>query len=197
MVIKKSDKLTLDLVIQSLKQQELVIAPCDTIYGFLGSVPNSDALIRKIKGRNELNPFLRLINSFDISTISDFKFPKWLYDFWPGALTVIVPLKKGLRDVSGVSSVALRFPDDKWLCSIIEGVGGMIYSTSVNRSGNPPMNDIDKIVNEFQNEVSLIVDQEGPLNGLPSTLLDFREFPYEIRRSGAVDISSKLLNTRK
>lgn len=192
MVTKKEEQECLQQAVQSLKAGMPVIAPCDTIYGFLGIVPQCDSEIRAVKGREEIKPFLRLISSADLSSITDIEIPAWVNQYWPGPLTVIVPFKEGQSDPTGTASVALRYPDDPWLCELVEKSGGMLYSTSVNRAGNPPMNHIDRIIAEFGDEVPLIIDG-GEIDGLPSTIVDLSSSPCRVLRQGAVEIPEEYL----
>ena len=87
-----------------------MIIPTDTVYGFSGIVDssehfNTDAIIRKIKGREEYKPFIQLIAApEDIVKYTDDVVPKKLLDCWPGPLTIIVlgHLRLGHRSVRDV-----------------------------------------------------------------------------------------------
>ena len=138
-----------------LKCGKICVLPTDTVYGFSGIAENSlqakfgtDAKIRKIKGREEKKPFIQLVSSPDeISKYSDFKIPEQLAQKWPGALTVIVPLKFPFSEKN--ATVAFRCPGDLWLRNVIAECGFPIYSTSVNRSGSPVLDSVCKIEKEF------------------------------------------------
>ena len=109
-------------------------------------------------------------------------------------LTVIVPLKKRLiTGESEVTTVAFRCPGDGWLRQIIKAVGKPIYSTSVNRSGQPVLSSVLEIDKEFGGEVKLIVDGGSTENALPSTLVKFEKGKCIILRQGDVCIPSSLL----
>ena len=82
---------------------------------------------------------------------------------------------------------AFRCPADDWLRSVVAAAGDAVYSTSVNRSGMPPLTDIDAICCEFEDSVSLIVDA-GNLEGLPSTLVDLSSGTPRVLRQGSVVI---------
>lgn len=192
MYIKKTDPDCKNLASIFLQQNKVLIVPCDTIYGFIGSIPLTDMKIRKIKGRGESNPFLRIISSCDISSFSDFILPDWVKNLWPGPLTLILPVKKELIQKMGCETLAVRYPDDPWLVELAQSVGGMVYSTSVNRSGVPPMNDFHEIYDEFKSEVELFIDG-GNLTGKPSTLLNLAVSPFSVLREGAISIPKEYL----
>ena len=151
MIILRSDGNSVEFVSRVLLEGSVVVLPTDTVYGFSGVVPESEDVIRKIKGRDETKPFIQLIaEPEDIYRYTDEVLPDQLLAMWPGALTVIVPLKKRLiTGESEVTTVAFRCPGDGWLRQIIKAVGKPIYSTSVNRSGQPVLSSVLEIDKEF------------------------------------------------
>lgn len=195
MIILRSDSNSVEFVSRVLLEGSVVVLPTDTVYGFSGIVPESEDVIRKIKGRDETKPFIQLIaEPKDIYRYTDEVLPDQLLALWPGALTVIVPLKKNL--ITGefeVTTVAFRCPGDGWLRQIIKAVGKPIYSTSVNRSGQPVLSSVLEIDKEFGGEVKLIVDGGSTENALPSTLVKFEKGKCIILRQGNVCIPSSLL----
>lgn len=195
MIILRSDSDSVECVSRVLLEGSVVVLPTDTVYGFSGVVPESEVLIRKIKGRDETKPFIQLIaEPEDIYRYTDEVLPDQLLAMWPGALTVIVPLKKRLiTGESEVTTVAFRCPGDGWLRQIIKAVGKPIYSTSVNRSGQPVLSSVLEIDKEFGGEVKLIVDGGSTENALPSTLVKFEKGKCIILRQGDVCIPSSLL----
>lgn len=195
MIILRSDSNSVEFVSRVLLEGSVVVLPTDTVYGFSGVVPESEDVIRKIKGRDETKPFIQLIaEPEDIYRYTDEVLPDQLLVMWPGALTVIVPLKKRLiTGESEVTTVAFRCPGDGWLRQIIKAVGKPIYSTSVNRSGQPVLSSVLEIDKEFGGEVKLIVDGGSTENALPSTLVKFEKGKCIILRQGEVCIPSSLL----
>jgi L-threonylcarbamoyladenylate synthase len=165
----------------------VVIMPCDTIYGIVGVAPASEERIRALKGR-EQKSFLQLIASADwLSRFSDLELPQGLSTFWPGPLTLIVPA----RGSSG--TVALRVPDDPLLRELLQELDRPLYSTSVNRSGEPALWRIEDIAAAFESSLDLLVDA-GDLEGrLPSTILDLTSSPIRILRQGALQVPQELL----
>lgn len=195
MIILRSDSDSVECVSRVLLEGSVVVLPTDTVYGFSGVVPESEDVIRKIKGRDETKPFIQLIaEPEDIYRYTDEVLPDQLLAMWPGALTVIVPLKKRLiTGESEVTTVAFRCPGDGWLRQIIKAVGKPIYSTSVNLSGQPVLSSVLEIDKEFGGEVKLIVDGGSTENALPSTLVKFEKGKCIILRQGDVCIPSSLL----
>ena len=165
-VIQKSDSDSAQKTANVLKEGGVVIIPTDTVYGFSGIVGNgSDDRIRAIKGRAETKPLIQLIACpEDLKKYTDDIIPPELLQKWPGALTIIVNTKPGVGGTAA-STIAFRCPGDEWLRKVISLCGAPIYSTSVNRSGQPVLDTQTSIIEEFQPEVSLIVkdgDKKAP-----------------------------------
>ena len=181
MRIQKKASNSADAAAAELKRGNIVVIPTDTIYGFSGLIGKTAEAIARIKGRAEDKPFIALIaEPADIYRYTDLKIPEHILNLWPAPLTLIVPLK-------GQGTQAFRCPADDWLRGVVAAAGDAVYSTSVNRSGTPPLTDIEAICREFEDSVSLIVD-DGNLEGLPSTLVDLTSGTPRVLRQGSVVI---------
>lgn len=164
--------------------------PCDTIYGFVCSTSEAEKRIASIKGREDNKPFIKLIGSPDkLFSISNNKIDNRILALWPGPLTLIVDSLEG-------GTIALRVPEDDFLLKILNIINAPIVSTSVNRSGMPPMNKIDEIINNFEDFVDLIVDGGDLENPVPSTILDVIKHPYKIVRQGKCIVPNELLERK-
>lgn len=174
------------LLVDLLARGGVAIIPCDTVYGIVGRVPDTEARIRSIKGREETNPFLMLIGSVDqLRLISDVKLDPDLERLWPGPVTLVIP--------AGGRTVAVRLPDDAFLREVIVSLSAPIYSTSVNRSGSPPLEEVQRIVDLFESDVDLILDGGNLFGRRPSTILDVSSRPFRVLREGAARIPPELL----
>lgn len=130
----------------------IVIFPCDTIYGISGIVPHTEDRIRELKGREETKPFIRLYYSIaDVEKLTGYRIDKRLTRYWPGPLTLILPDKAGKK-------IGVRVPGDRFTSLVLEQLEAPIYSTSVNRSNEPPINNIGTIIGRFEPLVDIIVD---------------------------------------
>jgi len=93
----------------------------------------------------------------------------------------------------GEGSVALRVPADPRLRLLLQRLDRPLYSTSVNRSGQPALWRITDILGEFETGVDLVVDA-GDLPGrLPSTIVDVSQHPFRVLRQGALSIPPEAL----
>ena len=188
-VIQKSDESSAEKTAQVLASGGVVIIPTDTVYGFSGIVGNgSDDRIRAIKGRAETKPLIQLIACpEDLKKYTDDVIPEKLLQKWPGALTIIVKTKAA-PDGSAASTIAFRCPGDQWLRKVISLCSAPIYSTSVNRSGQPVLDTQSSIIEEFQSEVDLIVKDGDKKGALPSTLVSITDGAVKILRQGSVEV---------
>jgi L-threonylcarbamoyladenylate synthase len=201
MILKKSDPTSIEETVRILRSGGIVILPTDTVYGFSGivdlqNVPSlfkTDAKIRAIKGRQETKPLIQLLaRPEDLKLYTDDDIPPELLAKWPGALTIIVHIKKDspLADSSipATGTVAFRCPGDAWLRQIISLCEAPVFSTSVNRSGLPVLDTRDAIVQEFSKETNLIIDDGDKKGALPSTLVALENGQVRILRHGSVKL---------
>lgn len=199
MIINKSDKDSEKTTAEIIKNGGIAILPTDTVYGFSGIVDSNttaqsystDAKIRSIKGRAETKPLIQLIaKPEDIKLYTNDAIPSALLAKWPGALTIIVHTKPDapLSEQSRIPTIAFRCPGDQWLRKVIEQCGAPIYSTSVNRSGQPVLDTEASIAEEFSNEVDLIVNDGDKKGAVPSTLVSIENGIVKILRQGSVTL---------
>ena len=142
----------------------------------------TDDRIRTIKGRAETKPMIQLIACpEDLAKYTGDNVPVNLLQKWPGALTIIVNDNRG-------GTTAFRCPGDEWLRKVIAACGGPIYSTSVNRSGQPVLDEQDAIIKEFGREVDLIVTDGDKKGAKPSTIVSITDGTVKLIRQGDVEI---------
>lgn len=182
MVARASDPESFSRLVEVLSRGGVAIIPCDTMYGICGVAPDTDERIRGIKGRGEEKPFLQLIAEVSwVARVSDMPLPPGLARYWPGPLTLVFPMRGG-------GTVALRLPDSPFLVQLMRALGRALFSSSVNRTGQQPLFDIEAITREFEGDVDLVFDAGNLPPGPPSTLLDVTSRPWRIVREGSVRI---------
>lgn len=183
--IKKNDPDAIEQAVQLLSQNKVIIAPGDTIYGILGAVPGTKNRIREIKGREETKPFLILSATVeDAERFCGIPIDIDLIRYWPGPLTLILNSKSG-------ESIGIRVPNDPFLHRVLGDLGRPVYSTSVNRAGDPPMNTIDEIISQFKDETDLIIDAGDMPKRHPSTIVDTTQIPFRVIRRGGLHIDEQ------
>ena len=201
LIKNKSDSSSIAQTADTLKRGGIVIIPTDTVYGFSGIVDlknaathfETDAKIRAIKGRAETKPLIQLIaKPEDIRLYTNDDIPSSLLAKWPGALTIIVHIKAyaplAPTAIPESRTVAFRCPGDVWLRKLIEECGAPIFSTRVNRSGQPVLDTTNSITPEFETEVDLIIDDGDKKGALPSTLVTIENGNVKVLRQGSVEV---------
>lgn len=171
----------LDRVVEALGAGQVIAYPTDTFYG-LGVDPTSDAAVAALfraKGRAGTEA-LPLIAS-DLARIEARLGPlsdvarRLAARFWPGPLTLVVP--KGQATLAaavtaGRDTIAVRVPAHLVARAVAASIGGLITSTSANRSGHPPVSTAQDVVRDLGHDVALVLDG-GPTTGeAASTIVD-------------------------
>ncbi len=188
MTLSKNEPESARITAEFLQDNRLVIIPTDTLYGFSAKAPDGYRLIVEAKGRDEGKPFIQLIASpGDLSKYSDTTVNPRLLARWPGAVTVIVPVRSG-------GTTAFRCPGDAWLRDVLALAGFPVYSTSVNLAGFPPLHGFAEIVREFGAVADLVIDAGDLPEPLPSTIVDATGRDYRIVREGAVLLDDSCLH---
>ena len=193
MICRKSDEESVLIAADYLRRGKIVILPTDTVYGFSGIVDgrhysfHTGEKIAAIKGRDESKQLIQLIaKPEDVKKYTRDVIPDELFSKWPGPLTIIVHT---FAKDGNFATTAFRCPGDEWLRKVIERCGAPVFSTSVNKSGNPCLNDVTQIKNEFGSEVDLIIDDGDKNSGVPSTIVSILEDgSVKLIREGAVKL---------
>lgn len=180
---KKISQEEIDLIVDYFNNGKTVVLPTDTIYAIHAIATNQKAVERifKAKGRGKEKPMLILVKSWCMVKEYCFvsaKQDRYLRTLWPGPISVILKKRDGIPDVvtAGNDSVAVRMPDNDLLISIIKKINLPLVSTSVNKSGQASLSDVNEIKNHFnENEIDLVVDIGKNKNKKPSRLIDARD----------------------
>jgi Sua5/YciO/YrdC/YwlC family protein len=188
-------------IAELLRSGGVAILPTDTIYGFHALATNFHAVDRifDIKERGSAKPLVVLAASFDqiaeIGVRADEDAATTLRAIWPAPLTAILPLARPIAASAGASTLAVRVPAIEWIRRLLTHTG-CLASTSVNRSGEPPILRASDLPAELEREVDGIVDA-GALEGRASTLVDFTISPPRVIRDGDFRFSQKLWKTSR
>lgn len=170
----------------------VVVYPTETVYGLgcLPSDPDAAKRICEVKGRadkplplicSDVEKARRIVHFNDAAMILAEK-------FWPGPLTLVLPSKVNypMWVTRHKDTLALRVPGYEIARRLAYFSGGVIVSTSANRSGKQPARTAREAVSQFGNSVDFIVDG-GPSPGkMPSTVLDLSSDELWIHRTGPV-----------
>ena len=177
-----------------LKADGIVAVPTETVYGLAASA-YSDTAISKVfaaKGRPQDNPLIVHISDFEMlsDVVSDFpKEARALAEkFWPGPLTMVLPKGEKVADsVSrGLSTVAVRMPNNRVALDIIKAAGIPLAAPSANLSGSPSPTTADHVISDLDGKIDAVVMSGSCEVGLESTVVSLFTDPPRLLRPGFV-----------
>ncbi|MCF7890709.1 threonylcarbamoyl-AMP synthase [Candidatus Bipolaricaulota bacterium] len=175
---------------EAFKEDTLMVFPTDTVYGLGGNARDESVVSRiyRVKQRSEDKPLtLHLFSREDVyryvPDISE-RQKTLLEKLLPGPYTVILPANSNAPEasVSREKKVGIRVPDSESFRGLAENIDFPLVGTSVNKAGEPPMTDFDRIVNEFGGLVDLFIEAEEEMSGKSSTVLDLTFDPPKVLR---------------
>lgn len=148
---------------------ETVAIPTETVYGLAADATNGEAVARiyAAKGRPSFNPLIVHVPDLAAARrIADFP-PEALalaQAFWPGALTLVLPLRPGASIASlvtaGLPTIALRVPAHPTAQAVLAATGPLA-APSANASGRISPTSAEHVL-----------DPEGGLDGRIAAVLD-------------------------
>ncbi|MFZ9835365.1 MAG: L-threonylcarbamoyladenylate synthase [Holophagaceae bacterium] len=193
--LKTIDDKSLNGIAACLKSGGVIAYPTDTIYG-MGCLASDSRAIKKIfklKARDETKPMSLLCSSHEM--LSEYCQPltpikkDLLRRLLPGPYTFILSANGNVPPAlvgEPRKTVGLRIPRHDFCISIANYLNEAIITTSVNRSGETPLNDPFAIEASFDSDLDAIVIHEPPL-GQSSTILDITgEMPLLIRAGAGI-----------
>lgn len=177
-----------------LKNGGLVAFPTETVYGLGANAldPKAVAKVYEAKGRPSDNPMIvHISRASDIGQLTpelSQRIIKLIENFWPGPLTLVVPKKAEVPDITtgGLDTVAVRMPDDKVALKIITLAGCPIAAPSANLSGKPSPTKASHVIDDLDGKIDAIVCGADCRVGIESTVLDVSSEVATILRPGII-----------
>jgi tRNA threonylcarbamoyl adenosine modification protein (Sua5/YciO/YrdC/YwlC family) len=171
-----------------LQLGEIAVIPTDTVYGVVARLEDPKAVARlyalKQRERKPGTVVAATIEQLESLGMRQQDLLK-VKDFWPAALSVIVPCDDTLLYVhQGVGSLAVRIPDDEALLVLLKETGPLLTS-SANQPGKPPATTVLEAQAYFGDDVSWYQDG-GYIFRDPSTVVRVIDDKIEVIREGAV-----------
>ena len=167
----------------------VIAFPTDTVWG-LGALPTragADAIFELKRRPKEKH---LIIMSDSLGHIKQYMqgYPTKAFElaekYWPGALTIGVPV----AETDSMSFGGVRVPNYKpfqELCSVIDG--HCLATTSANISGQSPLQSAEEIQKQFP-DIIVIDNAFDKMGGAPSTVAILTDNEVKIVRQGAVEI---------
>ncbi|WP_419740461.1 L-threonylcarbamoyladenylate synthase [Ruegeria sp.] len=189
-----------------LRQGLLVAFPTETVYGLGGDARDGEAVagIYEAKGRPSFNPLIAHVASVEAAQ----RFVQWSDQaerlanaFWPGPLTLVLPLKPGHGVSSlvtaGLDTLAVRVPAHPTARALLGAVDGPVAAPSANPSGQISPTTAAHVHAGLGGRIAAVLD-DGPCGvGLESTIVGLAGEPSLLRPGGvALEQIETVLNTR-
>lgn len=189
----------------------LISFPTDTVPA-LASRPDAAALIYAAKQRSETKPLILMggdpADLWPYVAGTDAERAMWqrvVETYWPGALTLVLPASDRLppaMNPSDPTTIGIRVPNRAIARHLLRHTGPLA-TTSINRSGEPPLQTIEEINTQFPEVLTFepkelaIVEEEleeelgkrAANSGQPSTVAKWTGEGWQILRAGSIILS--------
>ncbi|KRN29305.1 hypothetical protein IV38_GL000187 [Lactobacillus selangorensis] len=178
-----------------IQDGQLVAFPTETVYG-LGADATNPTAVKQVyiaKGRPSDNPLIvHVVSAEQVKQYAvdpSGRFKKLTDAFWPGPLTMILPLRPHAFDpvvTGGLKTAAFRNPRKQITLDLIREAGVPIVGPSANTSGKPSPTTAEHVLHDLDGKIAGVLDG-GPTDvGVESTVLDLSVTTPVILRPGAI-----------
>lgn len=157
-----------------------VAVPTETVYGLAADATDSRAVagIYEAKGRPSFNPLI-----VHVPELAAAETIAWFDDiardlatrFWPGPLTLVLPLRPeaGIASLvtAGLDTIALRVPDHRAMQALLDATGLPLAAPSANASGSISPTRAEHVAKSLAGRISLVIDDGATRAGVESTIV--------------------------
>ena len=203
---------TFNDLVQAAQSGQLISFPTDTVPA-LAVRPDQATKIFEAKQRSFNKPLILMAATPDdlwpYVAGTDEEQAVWQHvaeQYWPGALTLVLPASERLPDginPTGTETVGIRIPNSEIARRVLSETG-VLATTSVNKSGQPPLLTAREI-DTFFPQVRVMPDdlcaqlmaeiqgsQSADQGGVPSTVILWQEEGWQVLRQGGVEFGEGL-----
>ncbi len=162
---------------------EAVAVPTETVYGLAARAdsPGAVAAIYAAKGRPGFNPLIvhvpDLVSAEAIAIFED-RARLLAVKFWPGPLTLVLPLREDARIApavtAGLPTIALRCPAHPVMRAVLDASGLPLAAPSANRSGGVSPTSAAHVAQSLAGQIAMVLDGGDCPAGLESTIVALR-----------------------
>lgn len=192
------DETGIALAADLLRQGRTVAIPTETVYGLAADARNGQAVaaIYEAKGRPSFNPLIVHVAGLPgAERIAHFP-PQLLslvFAFWPGALTLVLPLREDADIASlvtaGQPTVALRVPGSPTAQALLRAFGGPLAAPSANVSGRISPTTADHVLDPdggLDGRIAAVLDAGPCPVGVESTIIGWQDGAPTLLRPGGI-----------
>jgi L-threonylcarbamoyladenylate synthase len=184
----------LERAAELLRSGGLVAIPTETVYGLAADVSNGRAVagIYEAKGRPSFNPLIAHVADMAMAVkiaVFDPLSQKLAESFWPGPLTLVLPLKEGTPVNSlvtaGLSTIGVRCPKGP-AGELIRLLGHPLAAPSANSSGRISATSAAAVEADLGERIPLILDGGASPVGVESTIVKVDGGNVRLLRPGGI-----------
>jgi len=178
-----------------IRAGQCVAVPTETVYGLACDATSGAAVARvyAAKGRPAFNPLIVHVSGTEMAeSLAEIDATaRALIDrYWPGPLTLVLPLKAGAPVAAlvtaGLSTVALRCPDHPVAQALIAAAGVPLAAPSANASGRITSTRPAHVLASLDGRIPLVLDGGPTRGGLESTIVAVEGGRLHLLREGAI-----------
>jgi len=179
-----------------LLRNEVVAIPTETVYGLAGNALSEIAVskIFEAKNRPHFDPLIVHVSS--VSEVSNYveETPELAFNlmehFWPGALTVLLPKKSCIPDLttSGLKEVGIRIPNHPVTLELLTSLPFPLAAPSANPFGYISPTSAQHVSDQLGEKIPYILNGGNCSLGIESTVLRVQHNEIEILRLGGISV---------
>ena len=176
-----------------LRHGGLLAFPTETVYGLGADARNGRAVARiyAAKGRPAFNPLIVHVADLQAARalcVFNAEADILADAFWPGALTLVLPLRagSGISELvtAGLPTLAVRVPDHPLAQALLAAFGGPVAAPSANPSGRISPTTAAHVLAGLDGRIDAVLDGGACPVGLESTIIGFDPGPALLRAGG-------------
>ena len=170
--------------------------PTETVYGLAARADDEEAVARifAAKGRPGFNPLIVHVTDAAAArrlVAFDSRAEALASRFWPGALTLVLPLHPdgvvASRVHAGLATLAVRCPAHPAMRALLKEVGTPIAAPSANASETVSPTTAAHVLSTLDGRIDAVVDGGATEQGLESTIVALRgDGTWSLLREGPV-----------
>ncbi|MDP4716138.1 MAG: L-threonylcarbamoyladenylate synthase [Flavobacteriales bacterium] len=179
-----------------LLRNEVVAIPTETVYGLAGNALSEIAVSKIFEAKNRPHFDPLIVHVSEVSEVSNYveEIPELAFNlmehFWPGALTVLLPKKTCIPDLttSGLKEVGIRIPNHPVTLELLRSLPFPLAAPSANPFGYISPTSAQHVSDQLGEKIPYILNGGNCSLGIESTVLRVQHNEIEILRLGGISV---------
>jgi L-threonylcarbamoyladenylate synthase len=179
-----------------LLRNEVVAIPTETVYGLAGNALSEIAVSKIFEAKNRPHFDPLIVHVSEVSEVSNYveEIPELAFNlmehFWPGALTVLLPKKTCIPDLttSGLKEVGIRIPNHPVTLELLRSLPFPLAAPSANPFGYISPTRAQHVSDQLGEKIPYILNGGNCSVGIESTVLRVQHNEIEILRLGGISV---------